>query len=76
MTYEQAEERLKKLAKGRVCSLKFEKSFYAKCVETDCLVYVEGFSWYRGKTWNIAFAILEGEIHNLVETMGVPKEDV
>ena len=76
MTYEQAEERLKKLAKGRVCSLKFEKDFYTNGVDTHCCLYIDGFSWYRGKTWNIAFAILEGEIHNLVETMGVPKEDV
>lgn len=61
MTFTEAENKLKAIAKGEYCSLQFEKTLYGSGkVDTICRVYVHGKEWNSGHTWADAFQALEG----------------
>ena len=60
MNFQQAKDKLKKLAKGKYHSISYEISEYPPDgLEQKCSVYISGYNWEQEKTWELAFKELK-----------------
>ena len=59
MTFIQAKKKLEKIAKKEFYSLRFSVTKGLKLYKTECAVYINGYSWYGGNTWQEAFYKLD-----------------
>lgn len=59
MTFNKAKKVLKKMVKGKYCSIHHEITIYDGQEIPECRVYVEGYSFYKGKTWKEALEKLK-----------------
>lgn len=60
MTFEKAEKKIKKIAKGQYHSVGYERTYHDDgSVEQECSLYIDGGSRHEGRTWENAFKSLE-----------------
>ena len=68
MKFDIAQRELKRLAKDKYHSLRFEKSIYSaesnSASETECGVYVDGSAWYVAPTWKEALGLLRNALNS------------
>ena len=63
MTFEEARKELKELAEGEHYAMKFELSEYGTGVEEIvCSVYIHGYSYNTGRTWDKALDAIAEEM--------------
>jgi hypothetical protein len=65
MSFKKAEKKLKKMAKGEYYALQYELTVHPEYKHTEqaCKVYISNVSWFSGKSWEIAFTLLEQAIN-------------
>ena len=72
MLFEAAEKKLKRIAKGRYCSLRYERTYDDnKTLRQECGLYIDGMAWYTLRTWKQAFEKLQ----EVIEPAPVPKDE-
>lgn len=72
MKFQEAHNKLKAIAAGRYCSIRYElTTFYDGSLESCCSVYIDGQKWHSGKMWDEAFHSLNMRMHpeQFVEVM-------
>lgn len=63
MKYQTAVNKLKKIAKGRYCAIKYERTYFASGgSKQECSVYIDSYDWYSSPTWEQTFKLLEQAI--------------
>jgi len=67
MTWEQAKERLGKLARGRYHVIKFGLTNYGEGIngvriEPECSVYIDKYNYCTAKTWETALSMMEDQL--------------
>lgn len=64
MNFQQAKDKLKKLASGEYHVLNYKISEFSDGeLQQECTVYVNGRNHHYGKTWEAALKSLKNEIH-------------
>ena len=65
VNFQQAERKLKKLAKGKYYSITYEYSNHQehKTVYQECKVYTATTGWLSAKSWKIVLALLDQAIN-------------
>ena len=64
MTFLQAEKKLVEIAGETYCALHFKRTIHKKkIIEEQCQVYIDGYSWYSGDTWEDAFDKLDRKLN-------------
>lgn len=68
MKFQEAEEMLNSIAKGKYCNLEFAKETYSSgSSRTICRIYVGGEKYYTGNTWSEAFTARELALSKAIE---------
>jgi hypothetical protein len=64
MTFKQAKKQLKKIAGNEFHALSFELTEYGSGAgfKSECSVYINGMSHFRGETWEEAFMKLKNHM--------------
>jgi hypothetical protein len=67
MTFKRARKELAKIANGRYHSLRYEETKHSEYgggeIRQDVSVYIDGMDYYKGNTWEEAFAALNKAIN-------------
>jgi hypothetical protein len=64
MTFKDAHAKLKAIAEGRYCSIRYElTTLNDGSLESCCSIYIDGMKWHSGKTWDEVFHSLNMKIH-------------
>ena len=64
MTFKEAVKKVKKYTGGEFFEMKYEYSEFQGESMADCVIHLRGSKFYRGDTWDMAFAKLnEGSFH-------------
>lgn len=76
MTFNEARVRLAKISKGKYRSILFEVSEHEDGVcEVICSVYVDGYKWHQGRTFEEALTLLRGKM-NVLECDDITEDDI
>ena len=63
MTFKEAEEKVRKIAGGRYCSIRYDRIYAGggKGYIPVCDVYIDGVGWHTAETFLQAILMLQGE---------------
>ena len=64
MKFQEAHNKLKAIAADRYCSISYDlTTFSGGKLKSRCGVYLDGYDWYHGATWDAAFHELNKALH-------------
>lgn len=72
MKFQEAKEKLLELVGDKFCSVEFKETIFghnSSKEETICRVYVEGFGFQDGPTWDVALGRMEIKVKHIPDKL-------